>query len=235
VYTSVEFQNSDNLVCNSFDGLTLNLDLSYQFVPNMESLRDLTLLYQNFTAYNKMVQMHSRGTITHVCGDFTAEEFQSRRSDVAESMENELVSVLYRRFHANVARFQLRNVDRPSLYESIVKEKENARSEIRLAENEQEQAVVAAETKKNQAEQFRERTINKGFSDGNITVTAAENFAAGVRDRFDAFAEVYTLIQTEYGFDTAGTLSYIANELFSDDRTVLGASNPSAMNFLERL
>jgi len=229
VYTSVEYTGSNYIACNSADGLELEVDVAFQYVPKKQALYDLTVEHKDFEMYSKLIDEQARSSVMHACGDYTAEQYQTLRSEVTLAMQEEVKSNLLTRLQATVQEFQLRVVDRPKVYEDIVKEKEVARSDIPLAENQREQAITKAQTSLEEAEQFKAKEINKAETDSRITLDLASRTAQGITDEYATQATVFTRAKEIYDLSTPELLKWVSNTLFSDSNTVVAVSNPSEL------
>mmetsp|Transcript_20951 Transcript_20951/g.37118 ORF Transcript_20951/g.37118 Transcript_20951/m.37118 type:complete len:309 (+) Transcript_20951:157-1083(+) len=229
VYTSVEYTGSNYIACNSADGLELEVDVAFQYVPKKQALYDLTVEHKDFEMYSKLIDEQARSSVMHACGDYTAEQYQTLRSEVTLAMQEEVKSNLLTRLQATVQEFQLRVVDRPKVYEDIVKEKEVARSDIPLAENQREQAITKAQTSLEEAEQFKAKEINKAETDSRITLDLASRTAQGITDEYATQATVFTKAKEIYDLSTPELLKWVSNTLFSDSNTVVAVSNPSEL------
>lgn len=227
VYTSVEAV----ITCNSVDGLAMTLAYSFQYVPRLEELYDLTLDFKDFDTYSALLRVQAVSSLSHVCGDFTAEEFQTRRSEVSVTMNAELEQQLSERFSATLARFQLKNIDRPTSFENAVKAKEDARSDIQLAENEREQLLTKARTTLATAAQEQARLLDTANSQSRILEKQAVAFAAGVVSEYESLAQVYEEVIASSGLTVDGILQYMSNQVFSTTDSVVAASTPSKINF----
>jgi hypothetical protein len=70
------------IACNSKDGIQISLQASFQFVPKQAAIYKLTMDYTDFKTYEKLVKIQARSAIRHGCGNFTAQDFQTRRAEV---------------------------------------------------------------------------------------------------------------------------------------------------------
>lgn len=66
---------------------------------------------------------------------------------------------------------QVNNVQRPGLFESAVKDKEAAKENIRIAENERPRLILQAETEYEQAVKQKDIIINNGTTEARIIKT----------------------------------------------------------------
>merc|ERR1711871_652510 len=216
---------------NSKDGVRINVDASFQFVPQKSMVRSLTLMYKSFEDYEKVVNVQARSSIRHGCRNVTALEFQTQRSAVREKLETELITDVTK-LHSDVFDVQLRNIDRPQAYEAAVSEKETARADIDLAKNQRKQENVKAQTEKEEASKLAFQTLDTARTEANVTVSFAENRAAAARDKFVEYARIYGDAKRTHGLTDAGILAYIGNGIFgpsTNSKVAVGA--PSQLTY----
>ena len=120
------------ITCNSRDGLRVVLDVSFQYKIPENRVFDLSMKYKDFSTYSKLVESVARANIQHSCGEFTAENFQTLRNDVANTISVALKNELEVKLSSFVSQTQLRNIARPTEYDNAVRDKENALNEIKL-------------------------------------------------------------------------------------------------------
>lgn len=241
-YQIVEFAGSpykDNLdkgiLCNSKDGIQISLQASFQFVPLQSKVHELTLNFKNMEGYTKLVTVQARSAIRHGCGEYTAQDFQTKRAEVQKMMEckvkqylgsaevgadpgctqswNSTSWVAPLRFHAVVKLLQLKNVDRPRSYQVAVEDKETARSDILLAENERQQATTKAQTTRDRAEQRAKAIINTAETQANVTLSYATADAQAVLERYKAYETAYGLAKENLTLSEVGVLAYFGNQM----------------------
>ena len=109
-----------NLTCNSFDAIQIELVVDFLFLPDQTKLRDLTLRYIDYAGYTNIVTSVGRSSVRNACGIFTAREFQTRRADVANAMEENVRKDLGETMSTTVLTLNLRNIDRPKGYQDAV-------------------------------------------------------------------------------------------------------------------
>ncbi len=233
--TTIEFVGENRVECNSKDGLKIIFDTSFQFTPEASHLYELTKTFRDFDNYVEFVTDSAMSVATHTCGDFSAEEFQTRRSSVALELESEISEELFSLFRARVAQVQLNNIRRPNDYERVVTEKENSRSEIALAENERAQAITRGETDVAFAEQEVFKVKRTAQQQAEAILAGANFTGEGIKGKYEAFAHKYGLVKTEYGLSEEAILTYVSNELFSGKDTKLTVQAPSQLVYKDSL
>eukprot|EP00924_Labyrinthula_sp_SR-Ha-C_P007209 maker-scaffold_8-snap-gene-12.54-mRNA-1 protein AED:0.32 eAED:0.32 QI:310/1/1/1/1/1/2/100/311 len=234
---TVEFRpdgDQPRIVCNSEDGLRILLDVSFQYFPEQDKLVQLTQEYGGFDQWRGLLISQAESEIRHVCGEFSADDFQTARGAVALQLEQVVRNQTGELLSAEITKLQLVNVNRVAEYENAVRSKENARSEISLAENERSQAITKAETTRNVAIQEQQRILNTANTTAQIITAQANATAEGIKDRFEQLAAVYKTAMDVNGFDTKGILTYISNEIFHNDVTI-AVEAPVQITFRDEL
>lgn len=108
LYQTVSYTNTTAIICNSLDGIKITLDFSFQFVPDTNKIYNLTLTFKDFPTYSDVIQVQARSSARDVCGDFTAEEFQTRRAEVGQKLEEEVKTKIKQIWFSDVVDLQLR-------------------------------------------------------------------------------------------------------------------------------
>ena len=178
--------------------------------------------------------IQAESTIRNVCGDFIADQFQTERGRVAVSMEEGVRAATGERFHAVITKLQLRDVNRPAEYEQAVRDKENARSEIRLAENEEIQAITQAETTVDVAREEEIRLLDSASTEAEIKRNQSLAQEEAIVDRFVQLADLYGGVKSGKNLSVKGILTYISNEVFMDDVTI-AVDTPAEVTFKDEL
>lgn len=192
------------IYCNSKDGLRVVLDVSFQYKIPENKIYELSMKYKDFSTYSKMIESVARANIQHSCGEFTAENFQTLRNDVATLISQALKSELQTKLSAAVSQTQLRNIARPKEYDNVVRDKENALNEIKLgkrfanitslgnfnnlvlclAEAERDQAVTLARTNAEKKILEGLRVVDTARRDAAVEILQAEADAVSFFSRF---------------------------------------------------
>ena len=135
-----------NLTCNSKDAILIDIKVDFLCVPLQDKIYELTLKYVNYEGWLRVMSLASRASVLNVCGDYTAREFQTARASVAKSMEDAMRVDLGEPFSARVLQLNLRNIERPKIYQDAVEASESALADIELAKKEEEQKMIQART-----------------------------------------------------------------------------------------
>ena len=225
------------IMCNSKDGIQIQLQASFQFVPLQDKVYELTMNFRDFEGYKKLVTIQARSAIRHGCGTFTAQDFQLQRAKVQTSMQCLVKGYLGSndvgydtatcgeyytnatswqaplKFHAVVKLLQLKNVDRPRSYQAAVEDKETARSDILLAKNERSQRETQAQTVKDKSVQTAKIILDTANTDANVTMAFAKADAQAVLERYQAYEQAYGLAKTNLSLSDVGILAYFGNQM----------------------
>ena len=228
IYQTTAFTGPDIIDCNSKDGLQMNLDVSFQYVPQVGKIYDLTMRYKDFDNYKLVLNSTARSSIRHTCSDFTSVDFQQSRSLVHNQMENDVRKSIQDVLFSDVIELQLKNIDRPKAYENSVEAAEAARSDIPLALNEREQKMTSVQTKLVESRQAANKTLDSANKRAEVILTAANIEAETISHWYDVRKNVYSRVKSVLGLSVEELLSYLGNELFGS-RGKLVSSEPSRL------
>lgn len=231
VETNVEF---GDIVCNSADGLLIDMEISFQYVPDISALVDLTRIFGSFEDWEALMKIQAESAIRHTCGEFGADDYQNNRAIVAGAMQDAVKNSTETNFRAIVTKLQLKQIQRPLEFEDAVRDKENARSEISLAENEEAQALTQAQTKVDVAKQEEARILDTANTTAEILTSKGQDSADAILDRFEQFGNVFGGVKTSSQLTVRGILTYISNEIFNTDVTI-AVQAPVQLDFKEDL
>lgn len=231
VETNIEF---DDILCNSRDGLLIDTVISFQYIPDPTELIDLSRQFGSHGAWEQLMRVQAESAIRDTCGDFVADDYQNNRGAVAASMEDQVRNRTSTLFKAIVTKLQLKNVNRPVAFETAVRDKENARSQIGLARNEEAQALTQAETKKDVAVEEATRILDSANTTAEIKLAQAEAESEAILDRFTQLGSVFGAVKQSSQLTNKGILTYISNEIFHQDITI-GVEAPVELDFKQEL
>lgn len=170
------------LTARTFDGLSVVLDISFNYRLQGDDTDRMVSLYLNFgTDYETAFISIARNVCRDVAGDFRAFQYFQNRTLVQNSMADELSLKLQDTF-AIMDSFQLRNIALPEEFETAVQLTQIAREQIEEAEAQKDRADVEAET-----------TIETAIEEARIILNAAEADATEIRLTAQANAEALNL------------------------------------------
>jgi hypothetical protein len=228
IYQTTTFTGPDIIDCNSKDGLQIILDVSFQYVPQISKIYELTKIYKDFDNYKLVLNATARSSIRHTCSDFTSVDFQRSRSLVHNQLEQDVRKSIQDVLYSTVVELQLRNIDRPRAYENSVETAEAARSDIPLALNEREQRLTSSKTKLVESKQAANKTLDSATTRAEVILTAANIEAETIVHWYDIRKDVYSRVKDTLGLSVEELLSYLGNELFGS-RGKLVSGEPSQL------
>merc|ERR1712096_354667 len=112
-------QLSQVVPCLSSDGVIVTVTVVFQYTPDQKQLYFLTTKYKDFKTYKKILRYVSRSGIRNACSMFSAQQYQTMRAAVQQSMFSQLKQRLNDgKMHALVVELQVTNINRPVKYVS---------------------------------------------------------------------------------------------------------------------
>jgi hypothetical protein len=220
---------SNSLSCNSQNGIRIDMDLSFQFIPMISEIYELTLMYTNFNNYKGILVEVARSSIRHSCSDFQSETFQKNRSMVRDKISEDITGALYK-FKSNVIELQLLNLDRPPKYEDAIAMTENSRTDIGLAENERQQKITAANTQYTVNAQNANKTIDLANTEASVIQMNSEYQSNAILEWYISKKNILKSIQKEHNLTVPNLLTYLGNNLLSSNGRIV-VSEPSKLNY----
>lgn len=190
VFKSIEFTN---LKCLNKDGVHITLDVSYQYRARPTELNTVINQFKDHDGYVTILENAGETAIHEACSLFNTTQFQSERGKFQESVGQKLINK-YDGLYCDVSEIQVSNINRPGEYESAIKQKEAARENIKVAENERPRQVTQATTKKREAETEAEITVARAESEARIRLNKAETERQAILDQFSREAETYEVL-----------------------------------------
>ena len=185
---TIEFgKKSDNgaMKSRTSDGLEVILDISFQYELQPKRLYELYMAYgENYEGRMVTVAMDS---INKVSNNYTAYNFFINRSEIGDSMKNELDVAMDKIMCATIKFFQLKNVDLPDPFEDAIQQTEVKKQDIEKAKAEKAKVEVEIETKIQIAEQ------NK-----NIILNNAQGEANAITSNNEAHVNAFNFTETNY-------------------------------------
>ena len=144
--STISDQQFSSLTARTYDGLSVELELSYQY--RLEAAAEsLASLYRDFGLdYEVAYIRESRDVLRTSASRFSAFEYFYNRSSVAAAMQQELTEALSR-WHANVEAFQLLEYQLPSSFAIAIENTEVARQEVEQMELQLSVAGIDAATR----------------------------------------------------------------------------------------
>lgn len=216
VYRTLEF---DDLRCLNQDGVTITLDISYQYQAMQSKLYDIAMQFKDIKGYEVVLKNAGQAAVYESCSNFRTNQFQTERSRFQEDVKKKIKG-RYTALHAIITDLQVRDIRRPSEYESAVRSKEAARQNIEVAKQERPRKITQANTKLREAETQANITLAKAHSNARIISFKAQREADGIKVQYQKEGEMYKGIKDDLGLNADQLLSYIGV------RTIANAKNP---------
>jgi len=207
-YRNLEFRN---MKCLNKDGLEIQLDVQFQYLAklNGKSLKKLVMEFENHDNYKVVVMQTAEEVIHDTCSLFNVTQLQSERTRFQSSIRDTLHTRLERDLSTSVRDVQVSNIERPHEYESVVRDKESAKINIKVADQERPRLLTAASTKKKEAETQANITLDVAKTNARIAIAKAEAEAKAILNAYETEAQTYKEIMNNQGLNAEGLLAYL--------------------------
>ncbi|XP_002739412.1 uncharacterized protein LOC100367895 [Saccoglossus kowalevskii] len=216
VFRTISFPD---LQCLNKDGVTINLNVDFQYQARAADLKTIILEFQNHDIYYTVLERVGEAAIHEACSEYNTTEFQTIRALFQQTVRDTL-SERFNEFHATVADLQVNNIARPQQYEEAIRQKEAARENIEVARNERPIEITQANTARREAETAATIAINRAESDARIIRTRADSESAAITKQYETEAETYKQIIDTQGLTVDEFMAYMGV------RTIGSAKNP---------
>lgn len=223
VYQTMEFRD---ITCLNKDGVIIDLDVSYQFKANAKFMRLLVDQFKDFDGYKKILLASGVSAVHDSCANFSTTEFQTDRGKYQESLR-EIMRTYCESLHCELNDLQVNNVQRPKEFESAVKDKEAAKENIRVAENERPRLLLQAETEYEQAKKQAEILLNNAETQAKIMRTKADTEAKSLKFQYEKDLDVYKAAKESQGLDNEALISYIAVRAIANSKNEINLAMKS--------
>ncbi|CAF1261099.1 unnamed protein product, partial [Didymodactylos carnosus] len=150
-----------------------------------------------------------RAAVHDTCAHFNTTAFQSMRGYFQVKLLEEMKES-FTPFHAILRDLQVNNVRRPNDFEAAVKDKEAAKENIKIAENERPKLLTQARTEYEKAEKQAQIIQERALTDSNIIKRQAEAEAQAVRTRYRTETDTYFELKDKMKLSVASLLNYMA-------------------------
>jgi len=207
-YRSLAF---DDIKCLNKDGLEILLDVQFQYLArtNAKSIRRLVMEFEDHDKYKEVLMQTAEEVIHETCSMFNVSQFQSERVRFQNTIRDSLHDRLEADFDTSVRDVQVSDIRRPYDYETIVRDKESAKINIKVAQQERPRILTAAGTRKLEAETQANMALDIARTNARIAVAKAEAEAKAILNAYQTEAETYKAIMTNQGLTVEGFLSYL--------------------------
>ena len=110
------------------------------------------------------------------------------------------------------------DIRRPRDYETVVREKESAKQNIKIAREQRPRILTAAKTKLLEAETQSNITFSVARTNARIAVKRAETEAKAIVKAYETEAETYKSIMVNQGLSIDGFLAYLTTRAIEENR-----------------
>lgn len=211
----------DDLQCLNLNGVRIILDVTCQFKIQVPHMKKVVMEFRNFDRFKQVLKYMGIAAIHEACSNFTTAQFQEVREAFQFTVRNK-IEERFNSVHADVSGIQVNNIQRPHAYEKAIRDKERAREDILVAQQEQPKKLTAARTKEKEAKTQYNIIVEKAQSDARIKLKQAQAEVDSISFQYKKEAESYKKIMDKQGlaFNSTGFLSYLAI------RTISSVKNP---------
>ena len=130
-------------------------------------MKTLVEQFEDFDGYKKVLLASGKSAVHDTCANFSTTEFQTDRGKFQESLR-EVMRTYCESLYCELNDLQVNSLQRPLAFEAAVKDKEAAKENIRVAENERPRLLLQAETELEQAKKQAEIILNNANTNSKI-------------------------------------------------------------------
>lgn len=162
-----------SLTARTMDGLSVDLEVSFQYRlrPN---LADVVKLYFEWgKAYDQAYSMLARNVLRDVASRWTAYSFFYNRTDIQTDMQIELTNAI-EEVYAVLELLQLLEIKLPKSFESALQETETIRQAIKRNQFDRQDAKVKGENRKKRVQEEARVITNQREAQGNVIMNEKE-------------------------------------------------------------
>lgn len=221
VFQSMSFSEVE---CLNREGIEIKLDVQLQYRAQPNNLRDRIILqFKDKENYVKILRNIGESAVHDACSAFNTTQFQSQRAAFQDLVRR----TLGRRFNgvwADVEDLQVRNILRPESYEKVVRGKEAAKENIKVAENERPRQLVEAKTQKAEAVTQAEITVQRAESEARVILSKARSEAESILTAYEAETNAFLKLKQESLNSTAGLLSYLGVRVIAENNNTVNVA-----------
>ena len=119
---------------------------------------------------------------------------------------------------------QVQNIKRPETYEEVVRNKEAAKENIKVAENQRPRLLVEARTDREEALAQAQITIQSAESEARVLLSKARAEADSIRAAYEAEAQAFLKLKQDSMNTNAGLLSYMGVRAISENNNSINVA-----------
>lgn len=160
------------------------------------------------------------------CSLFNTSQFQIQRSQFQDLVYT-LMSKRLDTVSAEITDLQVSNIERPKSYETVVRNKESAKENIKIAKNERPRQLIEAKSLREEAVTQAQITVEQAKSGGRIILSKADAEAASIMAAYEAEAEAYANIMTSQKLSVDGLLSYLGVRAIAETNNTVNVGLPA--------
>lgn len=220
VFQSIEYED---LECLNREGIEIKLKVQLQYRAKVKNLREIILQFKDKENYLEVLKSVGESAIHDACSVFNTTQLQSQRA----SFQDLVRKTLGRRFEtlwADVEDLQVRNIMRPESYEKVIRNKEAAKENIKVAESQRPRQVVEANTEKEEARAQAKITIQRAESEARVSLSKARAEADSIRAAYEAETNAFLKLKQESLNSTEGLLSYLGVRVISENNNTVNVA-----------
>ena len=117
---------------------------------------------------------------------------------------------------------QVENIMRPDSYEKVIRTKEAAKENIKVAENERPRLLVEAKSAREEAVKQAQITVQSAESEARVLLTKANAEASSIRAAYEAESSAFQKLKNEtLSNSVAGLLSYLGVRLIAESNNTV--------------
>ena len=212
---TVQYINYDNFNCFSRDGLLINLDASVQVSYNKNYIIPIMwYIFNNENNYKMILHNVVEESVRSACADFMSFDYYTTRQLVETKMYAQLMDNINRTdIHINLHLFQLRNIDFPSSYNSIISEKQSVIQMSQTELNKRQSELILANTTYIQAVQTAKQLLIQAENQKQLILFQANTTANIIQTEFEQKALSYEYIMTQLNLNATGMIDYLESEI----------------------
>lgn len=113
---------------------------------------------------------------------------------------------------------------RPESYEKVIRNKEAAKENIKVAESQRPRQVVEANTEKEEARAQAKITIQRAESEARVSLSKARAEADSIRAAYEAETNAFLKLKQESLNSTEALLSYLGVRVISENNNTVNVA-----------
>jgi len=211
------------LKCFNKDGVLIELNIKLQYRARPNNIVEIIKQFKDSEDYLDILKSIGESSIHDACSGFNTTQLQSQRASFQDLVRN----TLGRRFStlwADVEDLQVQNIKRPETYEEVVRNKEAAKENIKVAENQRPRLLVEAKTDREEALAQAQITIQRAESAARVLLSKARAEAESIRAAYEAEAQAFLKLKQDSLNTTAGLLSYMGVRAISENNKTVNVA-----------